>query len=87
MLCPHCGKPIESRGTAEGSWYEYRPGKNEVSLGCGTLILIAIIVAIFSKSGDNSDEIRDLQREIEKMEQQLDRLVPAVEKLSQSTAS
>ncbi len=38
----------------------------QVSLGCGTLILIALIVMIFSSRGTNDveDEIRGLRTEI-----------------------
>jgi hypothetical protein len=45
-----------------------------VSLGCGTLILIAIIVAMFSRSGDESDAIRDLHKEIQTLEQKIDNI-------------
>jgi hypothetical protein len=33
----------------------------KVSLGCGTLILIALIVLIFSNGGGNKDTARQLQ--------------------------
>jgi uncharacterized protein YlxW (UPF0749 family) len=44
-----------------------QPTDNKVSLGCGTLILIALIVLLFGNSGGNSDlkrEIRSLKNEI-----------------------
>lgn len=44
--CPHCRKTIEIAASQKEPvpWHQYDPG-NGVSLGCGTLILIAIIVA------------------------------------------
>jgi len=50
------------------------PGGARVSLGCGTLIFIAIIVAMFSRSGDESDAIRALQKEIQTLEQKIDNI-------------
>ena len=47
-----------------------QPGKvtdRTVQLGCGTLILIAIIVLLFSGRG----EVEELQREMSQLEQQL----------------
>lgn len=43
------------------------PPDNKVSLGCGTLILIALIVMIFSRSGDD----RSLRREIEQLQHEV----------------
>ena len=43
------------------------PTDNKVSLGCGTLILIALIVMIFSRGSDSgrvSDELQKLRREV-----------------------
>ena len=45
-----------------------------MSLGCGTLILIAIIVAMFSRGGDETDAIRDLRKDIQSLEQKIDRM-------------
>ena len=70
--CPHCGKPIDVGPPANVAWYKYDPGGVRVSLGCGTLILIAIIVAMFSRSGDESDAIRGLQRELQRLEHKID---------------
>lgn len=46
----------------------------EVSLGCGTLILIAIIVMIFSRGG-----INDLEREVERLRSDIRELKSAVD--------
>ena len=72
--CPHCGKPIDVGPPPKLSWYQYDPGGTRVSLGCGTLILIAIIVAMFSKAGNNADDIRALRNDIHELEQKIDRI-------------
>jgi hypothetical protein len=71
--CPHCGKAIEVEQPAEVPWYKYEPSRG-VSLGCGTLIMIAIIVAMFSNAGTggNAGAIRELQKEIQTLEQKID---------------
>ena len=51
-------------------------GTQDVGLGCGSLILIALIVWFFS-SGSTEEVREDLQRvnwRLEKLEQQLDRI-------------
>jgi hypothetical protein len=47
----------------------------EVSLGCGTLILIAVIVMIFSRGGTG-----DLEREIKSLRSQVDATKQAVDR-------
>lgn len=46
----------------------------EVSLGCGTLILIALIVLIFGRSGT-----KDLEREVQALRMEIGNLRKAVE--------
>jgi hypothetical protein len=72
--CPHCGKTIEMDSPTPVPWWQYQPAQRSVSLGCGTLIIIAIIVAMFSQSGDESKSIRDLQRDIQKLQRTVDTL-------------
>ena len=74
------------------------PADNKVSLGCGTLILIALIVMIFSRGSDNSrlsNEIQRLRNEIRNpagrsgtsnpsLEQKLDTLQQSVDSLKRS---
>jgi peptidoglycan hydrolase CwlO-like protein len=43
---------------------------NKVSLGCGTLILIALIVMIFSRGNDSRDlsrEVRGMRKEVRQL--------------------
>ncbi len=72
--CPHCGKPIDVGPPTDAAWWRYERGGTQASLGCGTLILIAIIVAMFSRGDDESAEIRALQRSIQTLEEKIDRL-------------
>jgi hypothetical protein len=54
-----------------------KPVDNKVQLGCGTLIIIAIIVALFSGSSDSRRIKRDLEevtQRLERLEQKLDAL-------------
>jgi outer membrane murein-binding lipoprotein Lpp len=53
---------------------------NTVQLGCGTLIIIAIIVMVFSGGND----MKKLQSEMEDMNQKVDRLEKKIDELSQS---
>jgi cell division protein FtsL len=52
---------------------------NNVQLGCGTLIIIAIIVMVFSGAND----MKGLQRELEEMNQKVDRLEKKLDDLPQ----
>ena len=73
--CPHCGRQININAPpTEVAWYKYDPGGSKVSLGCGSLILIALIVLIFSGGRDESEAIRGLQHEVRSLEEKIDRL-------------
>ena len=52
---------------------------NKVQLGCGTLIVIAIIVMLFSGGNDS----RKLRNEIDDLSRQIDRLEKKIDDLSQ----
>jgi hypothetical protein len=67
--CPHCGKPIEVTPQAKVPWWRYDPGGTPVSLGCGTLILIAIIVAMFS--GNAGSGVQQLRNDIQALERKI----------------
>jgi Sec-independent protein translocase protein TatA len=55
---------------------------NKVQLGCGTLIIIALIVIIFS-GGKDTDKLR---RQLDDMSKQLDRMEKKVDDLSQKVS-
>ena len=57
---------------------EIRPGPN-ANLGCGTLILIAIIVATFSSR--NKESVARLEQEIRNLQEKIDGLGKGIEKL------
>lgn len=61
-----------------------QPTDNKVSLGCGTLILIALIVLLFGNSGGDSNlkrEIRSLKNEVRSLDQKASELQSEVKKL------
>jgi cell division protein FtsL len=55
-------------------------GDNKVQLGCGTLIVIAIIVMMFSGGRDSSR----LRSEIQQLNQKIDRLETKIDSLSKN---
>jgi uncharacterized protein Yka (UPF0111/DUF47 family) len=54
-----------------------RTDSPKVQLGCGTLILIAIIVMMFS----GGDRTKRMQRQIEQLEEKVDRMEKKIDKL------
>ena len=50
----------------------------KVSLGCGTLIIIALIVLFFSNAGKNDD----LEKKIDAMDKKIDRIERLLKKRS-----
>lgn len=62
---------------------EQLSGDNRVQLGCGTLIIIALIVMIFS-GGKDVDKV---QRQLDDMSRQLDRMEKKVDALSKQLAA
>ena len=67
LACPHCGKEIEAKAPEKVSWWKYQPVNRGVSLGCGTLIIIAIIVAVFSGRNDISDDVSRLSQKVDEL--------------------
>jgi hypothetical protein len=59
-----------------------RPVQHTVQLGCGTLIIIALIVIFFSRSRDTGE----LRSQIDRMNQKIDRLEGKIDALSQKLA-
>ena len=80
--CPHCGKMIETGPREKVPWWRYDPGGPTVGLGCGTLILIAIIVSIFSRGRNGSDEIRALRSDVQSLEKKVDSLETSVRRVA-----
>jgi hypothetical protein len=56
-FCPHCGKSFDEP-KPKVPWWKYRPETPTVGLGCGTLLLIGLIVAIFSRPGLDELQLR-----------------------------
>jgi len=75
LVCPHCSKEIEVKEPKkEVSWWIYdgigaSRASGGGSLGCGTLILIAIIVAIIVAvfSGSNDNDIYTLSQKVDEL--------------------
>jgi hypothetical protein len=59
-------------------WWKYDPGPT-ANLGCGTLILIAIIVAMFSSR--STESVARLEQEVRKLQEKIDGLGQGIEKL------
>jgi hypothetical protein len=61
----------------------------KVQLGCGTLILIALIVIVFGNQGghDATSEINNLRNEIQKLQQAVTAQTRQIESLEKSLAS
>ena len=70
--CPHCGKPL-SLPTASPSWQS----NTSVSLGCGSLLVIAIIVVFCSGIATS-----DLESDIKRLQVKIDRLETTIRDLS-----
>jgi len=81
--CPHCGQEIEPTQPPRVPWWKLDLTQHGVNLGCGSLILIAIIVAICSGGGGLSGRIERLDSDIQKLEKRIDDLGKAIDKLSQ----
>lgn len=56
----------------------------KIQIGCGTLILIALIVLIFSGVGSESSDLSSLRNDIWSVSRKLDRIEQKLEELSQA---
>ncbi len=74
--CPHCGQEIEFVPTKTSIWTRnLTPG-----LGCGSLIAIAIIVIVFSRS--HSGDIERLDSSVKSLETKVEALTTSVNHLT-----
>ena len=81
--CPHCHEQFDIAPKAKSPWWKYDPGPS-ANLGCGTLILIAIIVAIFSNAnrGEEDRILRSLQEDVQAVGKKVDTLGDRIRNLS-----
>lgn len=79
--CPHCGQEIEPTTPPSVPWWKPDLAQHGVNLGCGSLILIAIIVALCSGGGGLSTRIENLDRDVQKLESKIDELSKAIDRL------
>ncbi len=74
--CGQCGQPVSrwQRDLFTGLCPRCRTGVTPVNLGCGTLIIIAIIVAVFSQDAGRNlkPEISDLQSVVQELKEAVD---------------
>jgi hypothetical protein len=84
--CPHCGQAIEAPEAPKVPWWKLDLREHGVNLGCGSLILIAIIVAVCSGGGGLSGRIDGridrLDSDIQKLENRIGDLAKAIDKLN-----
>jgi hypothetical protein len=81
LACPHCGKTIEVGPQQKQPWWKYDPGGPTVGLGCGTLLMIALIVVMFSNRGD-TQAIRSLREDIQAVQEKVDAIEESVNTLA-----
>jgi hypothetical protein len=65
-------------GKGEHFMSDQQPNRDPASLGCGTLIIIALIVMFFSGGRDT----KEMRTQLEAMNQKLDRLEKKVDELA-----
>ncbi len=80
--CPHCGREIEAVDPPPVPWWKLDLAPHTVNLGCGSLILIALIVAFCSGGFGASGKIDRLDANIQRLEKSVDELSQAVDRLA-----
>ena len=81
VVCPHCGEELDVSPRPPRPrvpWWKYDPGPT-ANLGCGTLILIALVVAMFSSG--NKESLARLQQDVRALQEKIDGLGRGIEKL------
>ena len=87
--CRQCGQN-ESMWKADvftGVCARCRAGVSPVNLGCGTLIIIAVIVYVFGRAGsdDVQAELNSLRSSVRKLQQSVDMQTHGIERLHRKT--
>jgi outer membrane murein-binding lipoprotein Lpp len=81
--CPHCNQEIEPANPAKVPWWKSDLAPHGVNLGCGSLILIALIVAVCSGGGGLANKMERLDTDVQKLEKKIDKLEKAVDEANQ----
>jgi hypothetical protein len=83
--CRQCGQPtsIWKKDVSTGLCPRCHAGVTPINLGCGTLIIIAIIVAVFSQAGneDLESDISSLQTVVQKLKQAVESQTKVIQQL------
>ncbi len=67
LVCPHCNQEIEFKALEKVPWWKKPIGGPSASLGCGTLIIIAIIVYFFSGGVNLSGDVSILSQQVDEL--------------------
>jgi outer membrane murein-binding lipoprotein Lpp len=73
-ICPHCGQEIRPPQSPIVPWWKLDLAPHSVNLGCGSLMLVAIIVAFCSGGFGMSGKIDHLGAEIKELEKKIDKV-------------
>lgn len=83
--CSQCGQPVSTleKDIFTGKCPRCRGGVTPVKLGCGTLIIIAIIVSIVSQAGieDLESDISSLRSVVQELKQAVDSQTKEIQEL------
>jgi hypothetical protein len=87
VVCPRCGYEFEPEPPPRKPWLRRDIAPAGVAnLGCGSMILIALIVAMCSGIGP-AGKIDSLKQDIRQLELKVDELKQAVDKLQKVQAN
>lgn len=75
-MCPHCGGELSP--PSKIPWWKYDAPRT--NLGCGTLLLIGIVVAIFSPRDTSS--VERVGQQVQALQEKIDGLAKAIDKIS-----
>jgi hypothetical protein len=89
-ICPHCGQEIEVGSLPEGerpypaekvAWSWREKGLPQVSLGCGSLLAIGLVVWLCS--GGPGWKLTETERKIDGLGQQMERLEKKIDAIEE----